>query len=175
MKSRRKGFTLVELLAVIVVLGVILVLVAPTALSSFYKARATLNEMEQGIIIDAAKIYLTDLDKGKREYIYQGNEEIEVNGHKYKKGDKIKGYDLRVYIINNDGINVDVRTLVEGGYYDEQCSYEVEGYEGKPGPGCKVQEECVLRAKFNYTKSPDGVYYLTTGYEAEILNEGCKK
>ncbi len=173
MKNRVKGFTLIELIAVIVILGIILVIVVPTALDAFYKARKTLSKMEEKVLLDAGEIYITDLDKGKKKYICN---ETTCKGAKktYNKGEEMSGYDLKVYVIDHSGINVDVRTLVEGGYYDEMCRYDVEGYEGKPSPSCRIQEECVLKVEIEWEKSPDGLYYVTKGYKASV-DSGCKK
>lgn len=173
MKNKKKGFTLVELLAVLVVLGIIMIIVAPSAMSAFYKARRSLSEMEQGVVIDAAKIYLTDLDKGKKKYVYQGTTSTTVRGHEYAPGSEMSGYDFRVYMIESvqDGIDVDIKTLVEGGYYDDKCTYSDDG---KPNEGCRIQGDCVLRVKLIYDKSPDGAFYVTTGYDAKIV-KGCER
>ncbi|MDE5630013.1 MAG: type II secretion system GspH family protein, partial [Bacilli bacterium] len=95
---KNRGFTLVELLAVIVVLGIVMALTLPSAFDAFYKSRHKLDDYERSSIIDAGRLYITDLDEGNIDFFIPEN--YEVNGHSYRKGDKISGYDLRVYLIN---------------------------------------------------------------------------
>ncbi len=163
---KNKGFTLVELLAVISIIGVIMVMFVPSLLSVLYKSKNRISELEQGQIIDAGKLYLVDLDNSVIPYVYEEENEIEINGNIYRKGDEMTGYDLRTYIINNEGITVDIKTLVKNGYYDSTCNYETNP------KNCKVQEKCKLKVKIIGEKAQDGKYYISSGYESKII-EGC--
>lgn len=163
---KNKGFTLVELLAVIVVLGLVIALAIPTGLNILGKSRRMLDEYEKNSIIDAGRLYITDLDEGNIEFKIP--EDYEVNGHTYTKDQTISGYDLRVYLVNTGGVRVDIKELVARGYYDKECNYE------KKPKACKVQGPCVVKAKIIGELVQDGRYVVTSGYEAEIV-EGCEK
>ena len=65
---KKNGFTLVEVLAVISILGVVIVFVVPNLLSAFYKSRDILSDYEKNTIKDAGKMYITDLDNGIKSY-----------------------------------------------------------------------------------------------------------
>ncbi len=163
---KNKGFTLVEVLAVISIIGVLMVVFVPSLLSPFYKAKNKISDMERNQIIDAGKLYLVDLDNSVIPYVYEEEEDIEINGKTYHKGDEMTGYDLRTYIITNDGIKVDIKALVKNGYYDKTCNYETNPQK------CKVKDKCILKVKINGEKVQDGKYYVSNGYESEIM-EGC--
>ena len=58
----KKGFTLVELLAVIVLLGLILVITMTNGFGIFNKAKSGINQIEEDNLIEAAKVFLVDVD-----------------------------------------------------------------------------------------------------------------
>jgi len=159
----KKGFTLVELLAVISILGVVAILAIPTLLSALDKGKKLSKQYDEEGIVEAAKMYLIDLDNGVKTITYSGSN-ITVNNKTVKNGDVLSGYDLKVYLIQKGGINVTMKTLVEGGYYDDDCDYT-----NNPGR-CEVPSDCTIKVSLNYSKSNDGIYYTTTGYTAYIVD-----
>ncbi|MGI6324539.1 MAG: type II secretion system protein [Bacilli bacterium] len=58
MKRCKKGFTLVELLAVIVILGIILAIAIPNILNLINNSKEQAYESQKRFIIDAAKKYV---------------------------------------------------------------------------------------------------------------------
>src|SRR5690625_3866666 len=56
-REGEKGFTLVELLAVIVILGIIVAIAIPAIGSVINRARDDADEQEEALIIDAARLY----------------------------------------------------------------------------------------------------------------------
>lgn len=59
---KNKGFTLVELLAVIVLLGLVLVITMTNGFGLFNKAKGGINQIEEDNLIEAAKVFLVDVD-----------------------------------------------------------------------------------------------------------------
>lgn len=55
--NSKKGFTLVELLAVIVILGLIAVIASPLVLGTINSSKESLSKEQKNRIIEAAKIY----------------------------------------------------------------------------------------------------------------------
>ena len=173
---KNRGFTLVELLAVISIMGVVMILVVPTMLRALGNAKKELSKYDLQGVEDAGKMYVTDLDEGILNYTYTGKDNITVNNKVITPGTVLTGYDLKVYIINMGGITVDMGTLVKGGYYNEGCHYAGETFGGKvltEDVDCKLPKECTLRVGIDYKMSNDGVYYVTNGYTAEIVS-GCE-
>lgn len=58
----KKGFTLVEILAVIVVLGLIIVITATKGFGAFDNAKNKITEENKKAIIEGAKLFLVDLE-----------------------------------------------------------------------------------------------------------------
>lgn len=55
--KNKNGFTLVELLAVIVVLAIIITIAVPSAISISNKIKAKMEDTKRQMIVDAAKLY----------------------------------------------------------------------------------------------------------------------
>lgn len=173
---KNKGFTLVELLAVISIMGVVMILVVPTMLRALGNSKKLLSQYDLEGVEDAGKMFVTDMDEGLRDYTYNGSEAIVVNDKTITPGTVLSGYDLKVFIINQGGILVDMGTLVKEGYYNDGCHYAGETFGGKvltEDLDCKLPKECTLRVGIDYKMSNDGVYYVTNGYKAEIVS-GCE-
>lgn len=173
---KNKGFTLVELLAVISIMGVVMILVVPTMLRALGNSKKLLSQYDLEGVEDAGKMFVTDMDEGLRDYTYNGSETIVVNDKTITPGTVLSGYDLKVFIINQGGILVDMGTLVKEGYYNDGCHYAGETFGGKvltEDLDCKLPKECTLRVGIDYKMSNDGVYYVTNGYKAEIVS-GCE-
>lgn len=60
MKLNNKGFTLVELLAVIVILVTILLIAIPSITSSLERSKTKQLEAKKALIVSAAEIYVSD-------------------------------------------------------------------------------------------------------------------
>lgn len=165
--KNNKGFTLVEILAIISVLGVVMIFVVPTMMQAFTDARGMVGENDEKQVLDAAKMWITDFDLSVKPYTYNGNSAVEYNGHTYNKGDVMQVYDFRSYVIENKGINVTMGELVAGGYYDKNCDYS------KANNSCKYPSTCTIKVGLEYETRVGDKYYVVTGYTAELFN-GCE-
>ncbi|MCC5890789.1 MAG: type II secretion system protein [Alkalibacterium sp.] len=63
MMNKEEGFTLVELLAVIVILGIILAIAIPSVGSLINRASGDAEAAEDALVIDAARLYFTAIDE----------------------------------------------------------------------------------------------------------------
>ncbi|PRY83234.1 type II secretion system protein [Alkalibacterium olivapovliticus] len=61
--NKEEGFTLVELLAVIVILGIIVAIAIPAIGNIIDRAQGGANEAEDALVIDAARLYFTTTDE----------------------------------------------------------------------------------------------------------------
>lgn len=172
---KNKGFTLVELLAVLSIIGVVAILVMPTMLEALRNGKTMLKKFDKQGVLDAGEMYMTDLDMGIKEYTYQGNETLKlINDHTYKKNDVFSPYDLKLYVIDHGGIDVNMRFLVKEGYYDKNCHYAGEELDGeilKKDKNCHVPADCTIHISIDYSINEEG-YYVTEGYTSKFKS-GC--
>lgn len=163
--NKKNGFTLVELLAVISILGVVLILFLPSMMNLYNKSKKNMRELNEKSIIDAGKMYAVDLDSAN--IYYQAESDISINGNNYKRGDKLSTYDLRVLLIEK-GLDVPITFLVKNGYYnDTPCNYDDKK------PNCKVNKECIVHISIEGEKIVNNMYYQTKDYKAS-LSDKCK-
>jgi type IV pilus assembly protein PilA len=64
LRNREEGFTLVELLAVIVILGIIVAIAIPAIGNITNRARTDATEADQQLVLDAARLYDIDNPNG---------------------------------------------------------------------------------------------------------------
>lgn len=58
--NKEEGFTLVELLAVIVILGIIVAIAIPTIGNVIGRASSNASDAEQELVVDAARLYMVE-------------------------------------------------------------------------------------------------------------------
>lgn len=151
---KNKGFTLVELLAVISILAVVAILVAPTMLKAFSNAKKELRKFQVTALEDSVKLYLADID---REVIgYEIKESVNIEGTNYgpNPGEvhEIKGYDFKVYLYKNKAddnymVPFTVEELVAKGYYNKGCKWAGEVVAGKAlakDQKCSMNKDCTI-------------------------------
>lgn len=84
--NNKRGFTLVELIGVIAILGMVMVIVATNGLGAFNNAKTKLKEEDEKTIVEAAKVLMTDVlycDEKVNEYLLKNTDEDDfayVNG-----------------------------------------------------------------------------------------------
>ena len=110
MRINNKGFTLVEVLAVVVILGVIAGIAVYSVLSSINKSKeASYNMMVDNIIVASKNLY----------------EELNFNNVDLYKYDFNGTTDEKIVIVDNNTINVNLQTLVSNGFLtgsNNECS-----------------------------------------------------
>lgn len=107
--SRKDGFTLVELIVVIVIMGLLTAALVPTVTGYVADAKKTVADSDKHMVTQAARLYFTD---------------AEVNGTTLAK--------------NEDGeITVTVAALVEAGYLSDagEVEYKITYEELAEGSG----------------------------------------
>lgn len=152
---KRNGFTLVEVLAVISILGVIAILVVPSLLNLFQQSKHILNDYEKTSIMDSGRLYMVDLDNGIKSY----------NG--------LTGYDFKKYVVSEGNITVSLETLIKEGYYDSSCtSYLCKKIEKSKldDSSPKIYCDVVLGIE---VKEENG-FLVTSGYTTKLTGKDCE-
>ena len=98
----KKGFTLVEILAVLVILSLLLILTIPSIRDALTNGKNKINEINKKQIEDAAKIIVD-------EVIYCNMTEIAKDALKDETSDEISCSIAKTKLIN--GVNIDLKHL----------------------------------------------------------------
>lgn len=127
----KKGFTLVELLSVVVILGVLIVLIVPFTKGSFYKMKGSIEKVNRDNLIEGAKTLGTDIyicDICHEQYDLSGNVIVSCDGYKdilqevsiltgESNMDCIKAGNLL-----KNGIRVSVQYLKDNDYFSDRAN-----------------------------------------------------
>lgn len=98
----KKGFTLVEVLAVLVILSLLLILTIPSIRDALTNGKNKINEINKKQIEEAAKIIVD-------EVIYCNMTEIAKDALKDETSDEISCSIAKTKLIN--GVNIDLKNL----------------------------------------------------------------
>ena len=144
--KNKKGFTLVELLAVIVILGVIMIIAIPSVLNTLESSRkSTFSLYAKKVVVAAEKTnYQEELQQkitGKGIYTYDIKEDLDFNSTGNYEGyvviDNCTENEKQFYLYLNDGTNMvydyhdnDENEVLESSNYG---SYEEETWNEKAG------------------------------------------
>lgn len=115
MELNKKGFTLIELVGVIIIISILSLLFFPSLINQFKKTSDNMDETTKKIIIDSAKIYMdnneSNFDKSKTYCISIStlidNEYLEDNFTEYDKDYIIKNKVVQA-IGNGDKFNYSI-------------------------------------------------------------------
>lgn len=94
----KNGFTLVEILSAIVILSLILVITMTNGFGIFSKSKSGINQIEEKNLIEAAKVFLVDVDN---EYVKNWPSGC-ISRDDFLGDDSFKGCKVKAsYIMNN--------------------------------------------------------------------------
>lgn len=118
--KRKKGFTLVELLAVIVILAAIMVIAIPAVLEAKERAMGALSKEQMKNLQDAGKLLGVDLDDYATD-IYDCKDGSWIRTSSGAKCERTSEGWIEV--------TIDIQTLVEHGYFKSDTpTLEEHGY-----------------------------------------------
>jgi type IV pilus assembly protein PilA len=112
--KNNKGFTLVELLAVISILAIIMIIAVPAVQNAFYKAKAGISKINENNLKEAGKTVATEImycDPSDKDLITFLKTESSNNITDCGKA-KTKLY-------STEGIDLKLQDLIEAGYFDD--------------------------------------------------------
>jgi type IV pilus assembly protein PilA len=159
---KNKGFTLVELIAVIVLVAVMIIIFAPMVSNVFSRTKNMLSDLDKQALNDGVKTYLTNLQENgynlETIYLYDSECKIQDALSEYNKvtyrvsnDTEVSGYDFVKYAAEND-LYITAEYLVNHGYFNNGCKYDVDDNSCEKTAECKVNKECTLVVHYNSEK-----------------------
>ncbi len=143
MKIDNKGFTLVEVLAVVVIIGILGGLTAKGVLSSINTGKEASYKLMINSIVTASQTLYEELEYGGStiwEYSYSNNE---VG----KKGTKVE--------VNDKSINTNLQTLVSNGFLSGSSGFNDEDESGNKYLIDPKSKKNIGSCEITITKSDD--------------------
>lgn len=152
MMKDKNGFTLVEILAVVVVLGLIIIIAIPTVTNILSGAKKTLSEYDLEQLLDASKFYIADIDNSKAS--------IKINDVEYQ------GYNFKKYMNEQGTILITAYDLSKNNYYNPGCDYDKNDNKT-----CKVNKDCTIEINMEF--DIENTYLVTKNINA-TLGSNCE-
>lgn len=143
MKIDNKGFTLVEVLAVVVIIGILGGLTAKGVLSSINTGKEASYKLMINSIVTASQTLYEELEYGGSkilEYSYSNNK-VEKTGTKVE--------------VNDKSINTNLQTLVSNGFLSGSSGFTDEDESGNKYLIDPKSKENIGNCKIKITKSND--------------------
>ena len=173
---KRNGFTLVELLAVIVILALLIVITANTVLPMMSKTKKNAMVVyADNVIKRAGEAYMVDSmsNGGQAEFYsiaelmgqndYFGVVKVEISGQDYLYSialfDNKEKVGLKISNITSNSIDGDANTLVSSEYYNNEQSENFDSHD-----------ECNDYGEFSVNLLNDSLIVKNTGINAQINN-----
>ena len=160
---KNKGFTLVEVIAVLALIAVLVIIFVPIISNGFYRSKKLLKDYDKQALIDGAKTYLTNLKEDgyniKTVNTYDSSCNITNTTSNYEKesytapdGTIYSGYEYIKYAAGND-LYITAKYLVDNGYFNNGCKYDATENSCEKSAECKVDKECTLVVHYNAEKT----------------------
>ena len=157
--KNKNGFTLIELMAVITLLGVIVILVSPIMYNVFNRTKQAIKDFDKNALLDGGRLYAEHIYNGGTTVVTTNtyddecnvvNKKTETKPASYLVGNQeLSGYELIKYAALND-LYVTAEDLVKNGYYDSGCDYSADD-KCSFSKECKVSKDCTLKIHFEHT------------------------
>lgn len=157
MKSK-KGFTLLEVIAVVVIMGLLVVLAVPNVLDAISTSKTKTEEFQRSSLLDAARVYIEDVASNKEALPITSP--ITVNNKQFT--DSIKGYDFKAYLGAGHALYTSSGDVVNKGYFNEGCNYI-------SNINCMFPSDCVIEITADADIKDN--YYLINAYHVQFVGE----
>ncbi len=123
----KKGFTLVEILAVIVILSLVIVIVSTKGFGAFDKTKKTITEENLKTIKESANILATQIENCNDDVdseLWNGDDDNNLSTMNEISDDKKNCNGLKEKMSSSECITVTVRYLIENNYLSEHKDFD---------------------------------------------------
>ena len=157
--KKNKGFTLAELLVIIVIIGLLIGLTGYTVTRVVKQSRENIKAQNLKSLIDSANTYMNQVVEGKDEYHFE-------NGN-------YSGYKFLVNVAENCGMYSSCKYTNKddvGGKYTAELYVSLTSLNGYIDTSKYVDGKCNMNAYVSISKNDKG-YYILDGLEVKAANK----